>query len=101
MDRRLQLHQTLSDLTGFEAVYFQPPQNLAMQYPCIRYHLDNSKKEHANNHPYSRASRYELTVISKQPSADLIEQVDMLPKCTFDRSFKAENLYHHVFTIFL
>ena len=35
--RRLQLHEILVGILGNENVYFQPPANLVMQYPCIRY----------------------------------------------------------------
>jgi hypothetical protein len=52
MGHRLQL-QTLLEETA-EHVYFQPPPNIQMQYPCIIYGRDGSDVKFAPKHlPYS------------------------------------------------
>lgn len=98
MGRPQKLHDLL--LTIVDNVYFQPPATLMMQYPCIRYRLDDEVTSHADNRPYHRAKGYQLTVISKEPLSDIREKVADLPGCRFDRFYPADNLNHDVFTIF-
>ncbi len=47
MAPRLQLQSLLSEIT--ENVYFQPPNNVQMQYPCIVYMRDGSYVKFADN----------------------------------------------------
>ncbi len=98
MASRLQLQSLLEAIT--ERVYFQPPVNIQIQYPCIVYARDNSKSEFADNRPYSRTKRYQVTVITRNPDSDLPDTVEELPLCSFDRHFAADNLNHYVFTLF-
>jgi hypothetical protein len=98
MGSRLQLQSLLEEIT--EHVYFQPPVNIQMQYPCIRYVRDDSKLEHAGNKLYKHTKRYQVTVIDRNPDSELPDQVIELPFCSFDRYFAAENLNHYVFTLF-
>jgi hypothetical protein len=98
MASRLQLQTLLEDLT--EHVYFQPPTNIQMQYPCIRYARDNSKLDHAGNKLYIHTKRYQVTVIDRNPDSELPDKVIELPLCSIDRYYAAENLNHYVFTLF-
>lgn len=83
-----------------ENVYFQPPTNVKMQYPCIVYVRDGSRTERADNEPYRITKRYQVTVIDRDPDINLPDQVEELSLCNFDRFFAAENLNHWVFTLF-
>ena len=98
MASRLALQSLLEGLT--EHVYFQPPANLNMQYPCIIYKRDDSRSEYADNRPYTRTKRYQVTVVDRDPDSELPDKVEELPYCSFDRYFPAENLNHYVFTLF-
>jgi hypothetical protein len=98
MASRLQLQELLEGLT--EYVYFQPPINIEMQYPCIRYARDNSRLEYADNKPYAHTKRYQVTVIDRNPDSELSDAVEGLPLCSFDRYFAVENLNHYVYTLF-
>jgi hypothetical protein len=98
MASRLNLQTLLEGLT--EHVYFQPPINIQMQYPCIRYARDNSNVKYAGNQPYTHANRYQITVIDRNPDSELSDAVEKLPFCSIDRYFAAENLNHYVFTLF-
>lgn len=81
-------------------VYFQVPEGFKMTYPCIVYERSQIETKHADNLPYNRVKGYELTVIDRKPDSPISEQVLQLPMCSFDRSFKADNLNHDVFTLF-
>ena len=98
MAPRLQLQTLLESIT--EHVYFQPPTNLTMEYPCIVYSRDASWTEHADNRPYARLKRYQVTVVDRNPDSELPDMVEDLPSCRFDRHFTASDLHHSVFTLF-
>ena len=40
MSKRIDLGNKLKEILGSSNVYFQPPDNLKMVYPCIRYRLE-------------------------------------------------------------
>src|SRR4051812_10975857 len=44
-------------------VYFQPPSNITMHYPCIVYRRDSSRTLFAGNEKYLHSKRYQVTVI--------------------------------------
>lgn len=98
MGRRPDLHEIL--LAICPHVYFQPPSNIQMQYPCIVYGRDNADTVFADNSPWRRIQRYQVTVIDRDPDSDIPLKVAELPSCTDARSFAADNLNHDVFTLF-
>ena len=98
MGSRLQLQADLEAITPH--VYFQPPNNLEMLFPCIRYARDDVDVKFAGNRPYTHTKRYQVTVIDRNPDSEIPDEVMELPLCTFDRYFPADNLNHYVFTLF-
>ena len=98
MAPRLQLHETLKGIV--DHVYFQPPNNIEIKFPCIRYERDSDLSEFAGNRPYVYVRRYQVTVIDRDPDSSIADQVEGLPLCRFDRFFAADNLNHFVFTLF-
>lgn len=98
MDRRLKLHEKLLEICP--NVYFQPPENVKLKYPCILYRRSNGSTLFANNNPYKFTKNYIITVIDKDPDSDLVNKVAMLQSATFDRHYTYENLNHDVFNIF-
>lgn len=100
MASRLALNALLKALSGSDNVYFQPPANVQMKYPCIVYHHDSTATLFADNSPYRSTSRYTVTVISADPDSPIFEKVAKLPMCTFDRSYPADNLNHKVFSLY-
>lgn len=95
---RLQLQTLLETLTP--NVYFQPPANVQMQYPCIVYSRDTSDVEFAGNNPYRFTQRYQVTVIDKDPDSAIPGKVAALPMCLRNRYFSAANLHHDVFNLY-
>jgi hypothetical protein len=100
MGTRLQLHELFKDLTGSENVYFQPPTNIGMQYPCVVYNRDYESSSYADNLPYIRTWRYQVTVIDRDPDSPLLDKVAGLPMTTFVRHFIADNLNHDVYDVY-
>lgn len=99
-NRRLQLHDILCRISGVKKAYFQPPESEKMEYPCIRYSLDEISAQYANDRTYRKTDRYMVTVIDKDPDSDIPNAVLNLPMCSFDRFYTADNLNHWVFQLF-
>lgn len=95
---RADLHTLLKDITP--NVYFQPPADVSMSYPCIVYHRDDIQKAYADNAAYNRTKRYLLTVIDRNPDSTIVDAISALPQCNFNRAFAADDLNHDVFTIY-
>ena len=100
MGRRLELHQVLLDLLGSGNVYFQPPENIVLAYPCIVYGQYLIKTEFADNESYKNDTSYQVTVIDRDPDTLIPGKVKALPRSRHSRSFVADNLNHYVFNLY-
>lgn len=100
MERRPKLQTILEDLLGSRNVYFQPPANVSMNYPCIVYSRDNLDMEYANNKAYAKTVRYQVTVIDRDPDSMIPDRVSDLPLTAYSRAFKVDGLNHDIFTIY-
>lgn len=95
------LQSELEFILGTEEVYFQPPESIKMSYPCIEYEFDGYHTVRANNHLYLTMPRYSLTVIDKNPESDIhFKIMNHFQYCSFDREYKADNLYHQVLSLY-
>jgi hypothetical protein len=100
MAPRLELHDILKTILGSENVYFQPPNNTQMNYPSIVYQTDDYSVKYADDIPYNRRARFQVTVMDRDPDSLIPDKVAELPLCSFDRFFIADNLNHNVFNLF-
>lgn len=107
MGRRLELHSLLVQIMDAQdlpendqPVYFQPPANVQMIFPCITYHRDTSETLFAGNNPYRHTKRYEVTVLDRNPDTEIPERVAALPMCLHSRTFAADNLNHYIFSLY-
>jgi hypothetical protein len=97
MAQRLDLHAIL---VGFvDHVYFQPPADLAMTYPCIVYKRDNADTQFADDIPYTITKKYMVTVIDEDPDSLIPDKVAALPTSIHNRSFAAGQLNHDIYTL--
>lgn len=100
MAQRLELQTILEGLLGTNNVYFQPPANVQMVYPCIIYKRDTARTLFAGNTPYRYTKRYLITVIDQDPDSEIPDKIAALPMCIFDRHYAANHLNHDVFSLF-
>lgn len=98
--RRLELQTLLEELLGSENVYFQPPANVQMNYPCIVYKRDTADTQFAGNKPYIYVKRYMVTVIDRNPDSEIPDKIAALPQCLFNRNYPANGLHHDVFNLY-
>lgn len=100
MAPRSELQTLLVSLLGNDNVYFQPPESTKLSYPCIVYRRERAITGFSDNKPYSYTKRYSVTVIDKDPDSPIPDKVAMLPTCTHDRFYAADNLNHDVYNLF-
>ena len=97
-----QLRDVLQEIMGpNNKVFYQPPENLKLSYPCIVFERTTALINYADNNSYIKTKRYTVTLITKSADNDqYIDQLLDLPMCTFDREFKTDGLVHDVFNIY-
>ena len=101
MHTRVDLQQELETFLGSRNVYFQPPSNVKMQYPCIVYDWSKVKPEYANNYMYMHTKCYEVTIIDQNKDSNLPDRfLTAYPYVSFSRNYPADGLWHFVFTLF-
>jgi hypothetical protein len=100
MAPRLELQALLEELLGSRNVYFSPPPDIQMKYPCIVYKRDSVDITHASNLPYKHMTRYQVTIITEDPDDITHKKVGLLPTVRFDRNYVADKLNHDVYTLF-
>lgn len=98
MGARSDLHEILKQIVP--NVYFQPPPDLMMVYPCIVYNRDDVRIKFADNTTYKTSTRYQVTVIDRDPDSDIPGKVAKLPLCSFERFFTYDSLNHDVFNLY-
>jgi hypothetical protein len=81
-------------------VYFQPPSNVTMAYPCILYKRDNADTEFADDIPYHVTKKYMVTVVDRDPDSVIPDMVAALPTSIHNRSYAADDLNHDVYTLY-
>ena len=100
MNKREELHQKLIELFGNSRVYYQAPENLKLEYPCIKYSKLNIGTIKADNINYNLRDGYQIIVIDKKPDNAVIKKILYLPHSQFDRHYVYDNLNHDVLTIY-
>jgi hypothetical protein len=100
MEKRLLLQSLLEGLLGNENVYFQPPENVRMSYPAIVYNRDYQAVFFADNRPYHRRLRYQVTVIDRDPDSLIPDRVAELPLTTLVRHFTLDQLNHDIYDVY-
>lgn len=98
---REHFHSFLSTLTGAEHIYYQPPSNMRMKFPCIEYHDAAMDTTFANDMPYVNTRHYQLTVIDSMPDNPWIQLIaTSIPMCVHNRHYTSDGLNHDVFDIY-
>ncbi len=94
MGQRLNLSNKLRNLLGSSNVYFQPPENLKMKFPCIVYERAKLEPDFADNVPYKIDKVYYVTCIYDDPDSDLPLKIAALPMCVHQRHYVSDDMYH-------
>lgn len=100
MASRLELQYKLEKALGSKNVYYQPPAGVKMEYPAIRYQLDDVDLAKADNISYRKTRRYQIIVIDRYPDNPVIDKLLGWPYCSYDRPYTADNLNHDVLILY-
>ena len=101
MGTTLDLQNELKELLGSDNVYFQPPTNLRMQFPCFVFSRGSGKQTFSDNKTHQFTKRYTVTHIGYDPDPDIIEAVVRhFQMCTYDQHFVKDNLQHDTFSLY-
>lgn len=101
LERRSQeLQATFEELLGSRNVYYNPPESVEMHYDAIVFSRGVINNTFASDAVYVQLpSTFEVTTITHDPDAPIIEKVSLMPGCRFVTSYVADNLYHNRFTL--
>ena len=98
-DRREQLQTELETIIGSEnKVYYEPPENIKMTYPCIVLTRQRINAEYADNKVYNNLTRYKITYIDYSPDSDKIDDIlTQIKGISPGDHFVFDGLHHDVF----
>lgn len=100
-DRRMELGRKLRQILGNNNVYFQPPNNSKIEYPCIIYSKEKPSQVRADNKVYLMNQKYEILTIDWDPDSAIAEDVlNAFDSCTINRNFVKDNLHQTSLTLY-
>ena len=95
------LHEKLCEILGSRNVYFDPPSNIHLNYPCIIYKRIASEARRADNLRYINWYPYDVQIISKDPEFELFDTfLSHFDAGREGAPFVSDNLHHSNFTIY-
>lgn len=99
LERRLDLHSKFRSLCDY--VYFQPPSDIKLIYPCIIYNKSGRDTLFANNEAYSQNTLYDVTIIYRDPDSQLPDLImSNFEYCSILTEHIIDNLYHSVLRLY-
>lgn len=82
-------------------IYFSPPENVKLVYPCIIYERNDIDGDYADNHFYMKKTGYAITVIDEDPDSTLYEELlNKLEYARFDRHADIDGLSHDYLNVY-
>ena len=97
--RRVELNSLFKKIVP--NVYFQPPENIKMKYPCIRYEFSNLDILHADNEKWlSTGVKYKVILITASPNPKAFNDIMSFKYCSFDRAIFSNGLYNYHFNLY-
>lgn len=100
-DRRQFLHLLLKELPYLANVYFQPPESVRLEYPCIIYKWDGNSDKHADDMVYKSKRHYQLVIVDSNPDSvipDVFQKNFSYAK--LDRTYTSDGMNHWVYSLY-
>lgn len=86
---------------GVDNVYFEPPQNIKMFYPCVVFKRGVMSSRHAGNKTYKIDDAWDLTYIRFDPDDEIPHQMlEWFQMIRHTRTFVADGLHHDQFKLY-
>lgn len=97
---RLRFHNALQAYVGNNIkLYFNPPEDLKLQIPCIRYSLSTFNVRHADDQVHRAVPIYDVTLVTRDVDDPLIEKLVKFPGSRFDRTYRDSSLCYATYRI--
>ena len=103
VEKRRELSTKLREILGSGNVYFQPPSNTKMNFPCFVYNRSPIFRLRANDKTYLLRNHYSLTYIDSNVERCMAMQDTLLNSfdhISVERSFTSDNLNHDVYNLY-
>lgn len=101
--KRLVLHTLLANNFPDVTIYYRPPGNILLTYPCIVYERKEFEPSFANTAAYVVGARYQVMFVSELPGYSTVELMFTLNGqglvITSNDSYENDDLVHDVFTV--
>lgn len=99
MGSRLDLHNKL--LQFIPNVYFQPPSDVQMVYPCVAYSKIEKINVFADDVRYLSKQGYQLMLIERVPDSGIADNIEGgFEYCTISQYYTVNNLNHTILTLY-
>lgn len=101
---RLQFHTKLKELCP--TVYYQPPPDVRLTYPCIVYSDGSPMTRRGDNKLYLQQRGYDVVYITRTPmgesynSDDWFKFYNKFEYCNFGTHYISDNLHHYTYKIY-
>jgi len=95
IELRAKLLSALSDCDEDAALYFQPPESVKLEYPCVIYRVATFTTSNADNIHYKKNVTFDVTYITRSSTSKVPSRMLEEPLMSFDRYYTAENLHHY------
>lgn len=87
---------------GEKNVYFEPPSDHRISYPCTVFKRGTISTRYAGNGVYKFNDSYDLTHITREPDDEMIHTILMsFPMIRHIRHYVADGLHHDTFKLYL
>lgn len=102
-EKRIELNEKLvNDIlkNNTRHVYFQPPENMLIEYPCIIYERHDINNIHADDDVYIQPCRYRIIVIDFDPDSIIVERMSKFKTARHMNHYVSDKLNHDTFEIY-
>ena len=70
-------------------------------YKDLLHLLQQAVKHNASDVPFKGAREYSVTLITKEPEPDAIDEILKIPYSSLDQTFVSDGMNHFVFSVYL
>lgn len=100
-DRRKFLHSLLVELPYLRKVYFQPPESVKLEFPCIIYRWDGNAEKYADDMAYKSKRHYHLVIADYDPDSvipDVFQKNFTYAK--LERTYTSDGMNHWAYSLY-
>lgn len=99
-DKRLKLDKVLRDTLGSAHVYFQPPESVRMEYPCIVYNLAKIPAQFADDKAYLLNPKYVIRYVTHKPDDEMRFTLVNVLGVPMIQAYAKDGLYHYIYELY-